>query len=64
MENTKPHLKRIGEDGNAFSILGRARRVLKRANYPEEKIDQFMQEAMSGDYNKLLITTSEWFDVE
>ena len=64
MEKTKPKLKLIGEDGNAFSILGRARRALRRADYTEEQIEQYVQEAMSGDYNNLLITTSEWFDVE
>lgn len=53
-----------GQDGNAFMILGICRRVMERAHLSQEEIDQFMKEAMSGDYNNLLATTMAWFDVE
>lgn len=59
----KPRLELIGEDGNVFSILGRATREAKRAGWSEEKIKKFQAEAMSGDYDHALQTCMEYFDV-
>jgi hypothetical protein len=59
----KPRLKLTGNDGNAFSIISRARRALKDANYTEEQIEQFSTEATSGDYDHVLQTCFKWFDV-
>lgn len=56
-------LSLIGEDGNAFSILGKAQKAMRRAKLPQEQIDQFMAEATAGDYNHLLQTTMRWFKV-
>lgn len=56
-------LKLIGEDGNAFSILGRARAVLRKANRLDEW-DTFHEQATSADYNHLLVVCGEWFDVQ
>ena len=58
----KPKLALVGEDGNAFAILARSRAVMKRAGYPKERIEEFMKEAMAGDYNHLLRTCMDWFD--
>ena len=44
----------IGEDGNAFFILGRVTSALKRAGVAQEDIKAFTAEAMSGDYDNLL----------
>jgi hypothetical protein len=52
----------IGEDGNAFSILGRVSRAMKRAGIYAEYPD-FYAEATSGDYDHLLRTVMEWFTV-
>jgi hypothetical protein len=60
---TKPKLKLIGKDGNAFSILGRAKRALQKAGR-ENEIEEYMEEATSGDYDHLLRVTMEWFEVE
>lgn len=54
----------VGLDGNAFSILGRCRAAMKRAHLPEAEINEFTKEAVSGDYNHLLATCVEWFNVE
>lgn len=59
----KPKLKIIGKDGNAFAILGEARRAAKKAGWPQEKIEGMLQDAMSGDYNHLLSTISKYFNV-
>jgi len=64
-------LKLIGVDGNAFAILGAVRQALRRARaqgvftpqQEKEYRDQFMKEAMAGDYDYLLRTAMEWFDV-
>ena len=62
MDN-KPKLKLLGEDGNAFFILGRAKRVAQKAGWTQEKIDQFFAKARVGDYNHLLQICDEYFDV-
>ena len=53
----------IGQDGNAFAILGSVQRALRKAGASKDEINQYMEEAMSGDYNHLLSTTMEWVDV-
>jgi hypothetical protein len=57
----RPHLKLVGEDGNAFSIIGRAIKVAKRENWSAERIKQFRDEAMAGDYDNVLATCEKWF---
>src|SRR5205814_1382544 len=39
-----------GEDGNAFMILARVNKALRRADVPTAEIDEFMAEAKSGNY--------------
>jgi len=60
----KPTVKLIGQDGNAFFILGTVREALKKAGATKEYIDQYMKEAKSGDYNHLLRVTMEYVEVE
>ena len=50
----------VGEEGNAFAILGRTNRALRLHDIPKDKINLFMKEAMSGDYNHLLCTVMDW----
>lgn len=60
-----PHIQvqLTGQDGNVFNVLGLCSRAAKKAGLPQEDIDAFYKEAMSGDYNKVLLTCQEWFDV-
>ena len=37
IEKKKPELKLVGTDGNAFSILGKARRAWREAGLPIEE---------------------------
>ena len=53
----------IGQDGNAFAILGSVQRALRKAGASKDEINQYMEEAMSGDYNHLLSTTMDWVEV-
>jgi len=56
-------VKLVGEDGNAFAILGKVRRALKEANISPDEIEQFYKEATSGDYDNLLCVVSDWVNV-
>lgn len=55
-----PILRIIGKNGNAFNILGLARRVALECNMDWETIQK---EAMSSDYDHLLATMMKYFDV-
>lgn len=49
-----------GEDGNAFFIIGRVRKAMRRANIANNEIDLFSKEATSGDYDHVLQTCMKW----
>lgn len=53
----------VGEDGNAFSIIGRCTLALKR-NGLSDQVEAFRSEATSGDYNKVLMTAMAWFSCD
>ncbi len=61
---TKPKLKLVGQDGHAFSILGRALGAAKKAGWSAEEREAYREEATSGDYNHLLATTMDYFDCD
>lgn len=52
MEKIK--MKLVGEDGNAFAIIGRFTHAARRAGWPKHEIDAVVAEAQSGDYDNLL----------
>lgn len=56
-------VKLIGQDGNAFAIIGSVRAAMKKAKVPIETITTFSSEAMSGDYNHLLQTVMKYVEV-
>ncbi len=62
--STKPTVKLIGQNGNAFAIMGNIKRALKRAGADKEYIDKYISEATSGDYNHLLAVSMEYVDIE
>jgi len=53
----------VGQDGNAFAVMGSVIKELKANDVPQEEIDAYMDEAMAGDYNHLLQTTMKWVNV-
>lgn len=61
---TNVKVKLAGEDGNAFSILGRVFKALKKAGYDKEFIARFTSEATSSDYNHLLATVCKYVEIE
>ena len=46
-----------GEDGNAFFIISRTRRAMRKAGVVQSEIDAYQAEASSGDYDHVLRTT-------
>ena len=62
MAEKKIKVKLLGKDGNAFFILGTVSRELKRAGKKAEA-DEYLKEAMSGDYDHLLATTMKYVDI-
>lgn len=65
METKYPEIEvqLTGEDGNAFFIIGRVSRALRRANVPADEVAEFSREAMSGDYDNVLRTAMRWVSV-
>ena len=60
-----PHVEvqLTGQDGNAFFIIGRVSEALRRKSVPAEEVEEFQQQATSGDYNHLLQTCCAWVTV-
>ena len=52
-----------GEDGNAFNIMGKVCKALRDYGCPSGEIEQYLSEAMAGDYDHLLQTTMKWVNV-
>lgn len=62
--STKPKLKLIGVNGNAFNVIALARRTARKAGWTEEQIKEYTKEATASDYNHVLTTTMKFFDVK
>ena len=60
----KINIPMVGEDGNAFAILGRVKRIMRRAGLPDSEWETFKAEATSGSYDNVLLTVMKWFDVD
>jgi hypothetical protein len=63
MAITDVRVKLVGEDGNAFAIIGRVSKALRRAGLVDIA-DEFMAEATSGDYVHLLETVLDYVETD
>lgn len=54
----------IGEDGNAFSLIGSVSDALRRSGVARDIISEFRQEATSGDYDNVLATIAKWVRID
>jgi hypothetical protein len=50
-------------DGNAFVILGRVSRAMRKAGWTNEQIEVFLNEAKAGNYDHLLQTCMKYAEV-
>lgn len=53
----------IGSDGNAFAVLGKVSKALRRGGHADA-VETFMAEATSGDYDHLLATVMKYVEVD
>lgn len=56
------HVVLTGLDGNAMSIMAAVTKGLKLTGHRDQVVD-FMNEAMSGDYNHVIQTAMKWVSV-
>ncbi len=63
MAKTDIKVTLVGEDGNAFAVIGRVAKALRKGGHPE-LVDKFKREAMQGDYDNLLRVCMEYVEVE
>ena len=55
-------VKMVGEDGNAFAILGRVTKALRNARVPLEERKKFQADATKTDYTNVLQTVMRWVE--
>lgn len=53
----------VGQDGNAFMILGLVTKAMRREGIPQADIDAYLTDAKSGDYDHLLRVTVQTVNV-
>ena len=58
--NQRVRLNLVGQDSNAFFLLGAFRRAARKQGWPLAAIDAVSEECQSGDYDHLLQTLI-WF---
>ena len=63
-DDEKPPVKLIGEDGNAYAIIGACMRAARAARWTPEKCAEVQKEMMASDYDNLLVTALKYFEVE
>ena len=59
----RPTVKLVGENGNAYGIMGRVKRALRSGGADQEYINRYLQESMVGDYDHLLQTALKYVEV-
>lgn len=53
----------IGHDGNAFTVIGRCCQAAREAGLSDSEIAAFTAAATAGDYDHLLQTAMQWFEI-
>ena len=58
----KRHYDLVGVDGNAFSVMGYVRKAMRQCGKKSDEIEAYTKDAMSSDYNHLLVVSCEMVD--
>lgn len=53
----------IGQDGNAFAIMGAVTKAMKRVGVSANIVAAYQKEATAGDYDNLLRVTAEYVEI-
>lgn len=61
---SRPVVKLIGTDGNAFAVVSRCRQAAREAGWADEQWDVVREEMFDGDYDHLLGVVMNYFEVE
>ena len=59
----KPTVELLGQNDNAFAIMGACKKAARKAGWNLERIDKLLEEMMSGDYDNLLCVAQTHFEV-
>jgi hypothetical protein len=59
----KVRVKVVGNDGNAFAIMGAVLAALRKAGATKEEQTAYANDAMSEDYGHLLRVSGKWVDL-
>lgn len=57
-------LQVVDQDGNAYCILAKCIRVARQNDWSQSRIESFLSEAKSGDYEHLLQIVMKNFDID
>jgi Cdc6-like AAA superfamily ATPase len=49
----------VGQDGNAFALMGYTKNAMQECGRSKEQIDEVLKKAMSSDYNNLIVVLNE-----
>lgn len=60
-----PHIciKLSGSNANRLHLVGQARRAMERNGIPDDVVETYVLQALSGSYHKALQTTLNWITV-
>lgn len=60
----KPKMKLLGQDGNIFSIMGKASRLLRENGQSEQATEMYNRVTSSDSYHAALCIISEYVETE
>lgn len=58
-------VKLVGEDGNAYNLIGIVMKALRKAGIEKDEVNEFSEECFnSPSYDELLKTLMRWVTIE
>lgn len=57
-----PKYDLVGIDGNAFCVMGYVRRAMYNEHFTKKEVDNYLQDAMSDDYDHLLYVSIQMIE--
>jgi hypothetical protein len=59
----KPIVKLVGTNGNSVALIAKARESLRKSGMSSQEIKEFVDDAMSGDYDHVLRTIMKYCEI-